>query len=78
MFCNIFLFFLSSLSEITFWITHIYNTSFTLSLISLWCLIFLQYELSFINYTSIALGNVDLHFSLMSLRKASAVEGETE
>jgi len=28
--------------------------------------------------TWIALGDVDLHFSLMSLRKASGVEEETE
>jgi len=53
--CNIFLFFLNSPAELTFWITYICNTSFTLSWICLWCLIFLQYQMSFINFTWIAL-----------------------
>jgi hypothetical protein len=38
---------------------------------------FLQYQLPFISFTCIAEGDVDLHFSLL-LRKASAVEEETE
>jgi len=78
MVCNIFCFFLNSPPELTFWITYICNTSFTLFWVSLWCLIFLQYQLSFISFNWIAQGDVDLHFSLVSLRKASAVEEETE
>jgi len=78
MVCNIFWFFLSSPSELTFWITYICNTSFTLFWVSLWCLIFLQYQLSFISFTCIAQGDVDLHFSLMLVRKTIAVEEETE
>jgi len=78
MVCNIFWFFVSNPSELTFWITYICNTSFILSWACLLCLTFLQYQLSFISFTCIALGDVDLHFSLVSLRKASAVEVETE
>ena len=53
--CNIVLFFLSSPSELTFSITYICNTSLALCLVCLWCLIFLQYQLSFIILTCIAL-----------------------
>jgi len=78
MVCNVFLFFPSSPSELSFWITLICNTSFNLFLACLCCLIFLQYQLPFNNFTWIALGDVDLRFSLVLLRKASAVEEETE
>jgi hypothetical protein len=40
-------------------------------------LISFQYQFFHKFFTWIALGDVDLHFSLMLLRKASAVEGET-
>jgi len=78
MVCNILLFFLNSPSELTFWITYVCNTSLALFWVRFCCLTFLQYQLSFISFTCIALGDVDLHFSLISLRKASAVEEETE
>ena len=72
-------FFLSSPLELTFWITYICNTSLALFWVSLWCLIFLQYQMSsFISFTCITQGDVDLHFSLVSLRKTSAVEEETK
>ena len=72
MVCNILVFFLNGPSEVTFWITYICNTLIPFFESAYGVLIFLQFQLSFISFTWIALGDVDLCFSV------SAVEEETE